>query len=106
MKTEAIHQEILLFTDTKFSRREFCSNEKKNSRNASPIEELENACWAGMLFEMLPELIGSYPEKNLFIWTIINGFYFLKIDIGSYPCETENETTLDPYKFLKAFYRN
>jgi hypothetical protein len=108
MKTEAIHQEILLFTHTNFCKQEFCTREKENNinRNDSPIEELEKACWAGLLCEILPELMDDCSFKKLFIWQITNGLHFLKINMGTYACEVERETTLDPYRFLLAMNEN
>ena len=106
MKTKAIHQEILLFTDTNFSKREYCTKEKSINSPDPPLEELERACWAGLLWEMLPELIGSGSFKKQFIWQIRNGFHFLKINMGTYACEVERETTLDPYYFLLTMNEN
>jgi len=106
MKTEAIHQEILLFTDTHFSKREFCTIETEKNAAKGAIEELEKACWAGLLWEMLPELIEPAGRKKQFIWQIRNGLHFLKINMGTYACEVERETTLDPYFFLLTINEN
>ena len=109
MKHETTTHEILLFTGTSFSRREFCSrnDEKDNGRKFSPIEELEKACWDGMLYEMLPEILGSFSNKcESFIWHIVSGVHFLRINIGPQLDETESETSIDPYLFLESTNRN
>ena len=99
MKQETAHHEILLFTGNSSSQRQFCSIEENNKdKKLSPVEELEKACWAGILFEMFPEILGrSYSKREMFIWEIMNGKNFLRISIGPTPTITENETTIDPY---------
>ena len=48
--TTTTNQEILLFTGTRFSSREFCrpDNYKIGPGTNSSQEELERACWAGL----------------------------------------------------------
>ena len=108
MKPENIHHEILLFTGTSYARREYCSrDEKDEGRKTTSMEELEKACWAGMLCELLPELMnnfGARPES--FIWNIMSGKNFLHITIGPYPMTAENETAIDPYFFLSTTSEN
>lgn len=106
MKQQTSHYEILLFTGTGFSRREFSSREE-NSKKLSGIEELEKACWAGMLSEILPEVMPEEGSgKGIYIWNILNGKNYLYITIGPYQMVTDNETTIDPYFFLSATCEN
>lgn len=102
MKQETTHHEILLFTGNSFSRREFCSrDEKDNGQQFSPVEQMEKACWDGMLFEMLPEILGScHVKRESFIWDIMSGKNFLRISLGPTPTITENETAIDPYFYM------
>ena len=109
MKPETTNHEILLFTGTSFTNREFCSrdDEKDNGRKASPMEELEKACWDGMLYEMFPELPGSFLAKcESFIWNIVSGIHFLRISMGPFPQDMKNERSIDPYFFLPTVNRN
>ena len=58
MNTDVLQQEILLLTGTTFSQRQLCENDLKDDRNnLSESEKLEEACWAGLLDELLPEII-------------------------------------------------
>lgn len=102
------YQEILLFTDNSFSRREFCPmDEKDNSRKLSSVEELERACWEGMLFEMFPEILGGFTfRRENFIWHIMKGKNYLNISVGATPSITENETTIDPYFYMLGVNEN
>ena len=56
MKTNSTQQEIILLTGTTFSAREWCERESNKENNLSDKEQLEEACWNGLLPEMLPEV--------------------------------------------------
>lgn len=105
MKPKTIHHEILLFTGTGFSKREFCEKDHKacNETTASVLEQLQKACWSGMLFEILPEIIDSpFQKSENFIWDIRPGKNFIRICIGPLPGMPESETCIDPYFFLST----
>lgn len=102
-------KEIILFTGTSFSSREFILKDKnvRDAMDCSQIENLEKACWAGLLNELLPELVGN-PSANAssFIWHIMSGEHFLRISMGPYPQHVENENSIDPYFFLIKMIKN
>jgi hypothetical protein len=109
MTQQTTFHEILLFTGTGFSNRPFSRKGTDNNSEGilSPAEELERACWDGLLHELFPELVGSFSAKcESFIWHIMNGKNFLSISIGPVPPVTDNETTIDPYFFLSAVLEN
>lgn len=109
MKTKNINQEILLFIGTSFSSRQFSIKDAEGNEGSesTPIENLEKACWAGMLFEVLPELVGCPSADNkTFIWHILSAEHFLRISMGPYPALIENEASIDPYFFLPGVCRN
>jgi len=100
MKPETINQEILLFTNSSFCNRPFSRrNDCDNSGNYSSMEEIEKACWNGMLNELLPELFSDAQHDN-YIWKTTSGINFLSIRMGSNPQEAEKQSSLDPYFFL------
>jgi hypothetical protein len=103
MKPQAINQEILLIAETGLSTKRFCEKENSgNKKEYTPLEELEKACWSGLLLEMLPELIdNSSGKKENFIWEVAAAKSFVCIRIGAYPGSVEKETSLDPYFFLE-----
>lgn len=103
MKSEIINQEILLFTGTGFRSRSFSERDSDHDScyNYSSVEELEKACWNGMLQEMLPELVGnSMQRSNNYVWNTASGVNFFCINIGTNPLPVEKETSIDPYYFL------
>ncbi len=101
MKPASIIQEILLVTTTSFSSRQLCEgdSEDKNSRQA-PAEQLEAACWNGLLDEMLPEIMHNLPDrKKLFLWEVEMRKSYLMISRGECPPVSEFNFTIDPHLF-------
>ena len=103
MTPKNITTEILLFTGTRFSKKEFCERgEKKESqKNCSDTEQLEKACWAGMIFEMLPEIAGDpHQQKETSIWSVMPAHHFIRVCLGAAPVVARSEDCIDPYFFL------
>lgn len=96
------HHEILLFTGTTLAGRQFANSEQiRNGRRCSAAEELEMACWNGMLYEMFPEIMGTACLKNeKFVWHTLIGKNFLYISIGPFPVMAEHDSSIDPYFFM------
>lgn len=109
MKQKITNQEILLFAGTRFASRELCSREtdKESGKESSTVEQLEKACWGGLLCELLPELAGCHAAKDKnFIWHIMSGEHFVRISMGPNPQTMANETSIDPYFFLLTIFYN
>ena len=103
MKPTTTNQEIILFTGTSFSNRELChlDSTTKRPKISSGGEELERACWAGMLFEMLPELTrGLFTHSKVHIWDIHSSKHCLLISQGTRPHPVDNAFSLNPHFFL------
>ena len=102
MKTSNIHHEILLFTGTNLVSNQLADTEvNSHDKKFSVIEELEKACWNGIVFEMFPEILGSlYPKCESFLWHVLTGKNFLYINIGPNPVTAEYDTSIDPYFFM------
>lgn len=101
MKPKSIHHEILLFTGTSLANRQFANSEANSNKISSSVEELEKACWNGIVHEMFPEILGScYPKCESFLWHVLSGKNFLYINIGPDPVMAEHDTSIDPYFFM------
>jgi hypothetical protein len=101
MKPIAANQEIMLFSDTSFSQNDFCPLESYQKQELNPrIVELEWACRAGRLFEMLPELSTPFVGSKAFIWDIHSTNHFVLINQGTHPQQVDNVFSLDPYCFF------
>src|SRR5215470_1902436 len=102
MKPQAISREILLLTDTSFARRQLCERKdaKQNESKQSPADELEKACWSGLVFEMLPDIFNNDERKSLFLWKVNQAEQFLHLHLSTTPSSTHYETSIDPYFFM------
>ena len=94
MKTTYIQQEILLIMGTTFSIRQWCEKDPGKQNNLTEKEQLEEACWNGLLPEMMPEIC-EIPEgnKKLFLWQIKEGKSFIELELGEIP---KKKTTIFP----------
>src|SRR5438105_7054542 len=102
MDSHSTQQEILVMTGTSFSSRQWC--EKTDSGNNNYINEkdkLQDACWNGLMRELLPELF-TQPAggKGLYLWQIWEASSFLGLDLGEFPMPKDKFYSIDPYSFL------
>jgi hypothetical protein len=107
MKATSTQQEILLMTGTSFANRQSQDkSDNEKSRNLSEKERLEEACWNGLLKEMLPEVFTEIDkEKELYLWQIKEASSFIELELAEFPEEKDRYLSLDPYVFLSAqFY--
>jgi len=95
------NQEIILFTNTSFTKRELCEkNDITRELKGTTADELEKACWSGLLFEMLPDIFEA-KAQNLYIWKVNQAEQFIRIVMGTTPGSLEYETSIDPHFFLE-----
>jgi hypothetical protein len=100
MAINSTQQEILLITGTYFSSRH-CYRKGGDSGRLSQQKQLEEACWNGMLGEMLPELcLQPTPPHKLVVWKIREAHSFLELDLGEFPASKDQAFSIDPYCFL------
>jgi hypothetical protein len=101
MKTTSTQQEILLITGTSFSARQFYQkDDDTNEDQLSEKEQLEEACWNGLLQYLLPEIYLHADDKKIYLWQIKEAASFIEIELGETPEEKENYFSIDPYSFL------
>ena len=100
MKTNYIQQEILLMMGTALSTRQWCEKDPDKQNKLTEKEELEEACWNGLLQEMIPEIY-ERPEgnKKLFLWQIKEGKSFIELELGEVPEAKDDYFSIDPYSF-------
>jgi hypothetical protein len=107
MKSNNIQQEILVFTQTSFVQKVLIENTGIINKN-DPVEELENACWNGMLYKMLPELMPRKQRRRLeiSIWQICTSEYSLFIDMAEGQDLVQNSGSISPFQFLSTSRMN
>ena len=103
MNTEITQQEIVLLKNTSFSQRQLCENDTQDdSRMLSDAEKLEEACWSGLLGELLPEIV---TNSRFSIWHIGRTEVSLHIEFSMYPAK-ENEFSIIPFRFMETILLN
>ncbi len=102
MKANFTQQEILLMTGTSFSQHQWCKNdEPEDPHQLSEKEQLVEACWNGLLKDMLPEIYEQPANgEKLYLWQVKEAGSFLEIELGQLSAETENYFSIDPYSFM------
>ena len=99
MKPYSRIQEILLVTTTSFAGKPFCkTDEKSHETPSTPAVQLEEACWNGLLNELLPEI--TISEEKLYPWQVEVRRSYLWISMGICTSVPENGFTLDPHLFF------
>lgn len=109
MKQIITQQEILLATGTSFSAGQFCEKEDTfNRQNLTEQEKLEDACWNGLLPDMLPELCMEYNHAHqMYLWQVTEGFHFVNLELAEVPgIKKDNYFSIDPYAFLSTVVYN
>ncbi len=103
MKTITTQQEILLFTDTRFSSRQWTGKEGiQAEKKLTPKEQLEEACWNGLIWQILPEICEKPNDTSLTLWQINVANSFLDLRFSEFPIEVEKAFSVDPYNFLEV----
>ena len=108
MKTNPLQQEILLMTDTSFAGNQW--NRKDETDTAAHLtekEQLEEACWNGLIQEMLPEIAGQLPgTPDLFIWHVRLSSSFIELEMSVYPVKKDSYFSINPYIFMEVPFYN
>ena len=102
MKNISTQQEVLLITGTGFSSRQHAENDSMDkSKNLSENEKLKEACWNGLLKDILPEVfLLSGPEAKLYLWQMREALHFFALEMGEQPAEIDIYFSIDPYSFM------
>ena len=100
MKEKYIQQEIMFFLNNKFSENLLCEkNESKDKPAASAREQMAEACWNGLLADLLPEISIKADNKPITIWEVQEAQNSFLLQLGTLSV-VEAEDSLNPYRFL------
>lgn len=104
MKNNPTQQEVLLMTGTDFASRQYCEMDTpENSKNLSGNEKLKDACWNGLLKEMLPEIfLNIDPAEKLYLWQVREANWFFALELGEYPISINRYCSINPYRFMEV----
>lgn len=108
MKTHHVQLEVLLMTETTFASGNLA--EKKNPLSQdrlTEVERLEEACWDGLLHDMLPEISPKPADDGvLYLWQIKATPRCLELELGEIPAEIDGHFSIRPQSFLVTRYYN
>ena len=99
MNKTATQQEIILLTNTRFAKKELQKN--NGDKESSQKHKLEEACWDGLLINLLPELLKLDRHSNINLWNIDVANNFLDLQFSKAPKKLEEAFCLNPYIFLQ-----
>ncbi len=88
---------------TSFLSRQFIQDEgSMEKHHGSHYNQLEEACWNGLLQLLLPEIFEEpLGNKNLFMWKVTGLDKFIGMELGNIPSEKEIEFSIDPAIFVR-----
>lgn len=96
------YQEILIAHSSDFFSREFFLKERASGfENLPPKEQLAEACWNGILREVLPEI-----TTHLHLTQINEGNKFLNVCLGDDDEKYSVAFSINPYYFLNHSRKN
>lgn len=104
MKTQYAQMEVLLITGTTFLSRDLCEkDERRQNSHSSANEQLEEACWNGLVQTMLPEIFAEPAGDNrLYLWEVKAAVSFLQLDLGEIPAAAGSHFSIIPCSFLST----
>ena len=100
MKEKYIQQEIMFFLNNKFSQNLSC--EKNNSKDkpaSSAREQMADACWNGLLGQLLPEISIKVDNKAITIWEVQEAQNSFVLQLGTLTVVAPDDS-INPYRFL------
>ena len=108
MEKNSTQQKILLIVVTSFlSRKKKQKDESDERSQLNEIEQLEEACWNGLIREMFPEICERDEDGNaLLLWEVHEGNTFITLDLGEIPEDKDMYHSIDPYSFYENLSYN
>ncbi len=102
MAKNYIQMEVLLLTGTSFLAGNWvCKDANVRERNYSESEQLQEACWNGLVKTMLPEVWIEPPNGGiLYLWEVTEGNSVLELEISEIPLPIDPRLSLKPCNFL------
>lgn len=104
METNYTQLEVLLMTGTTLTSGNLCrKDDSRRDGHLTEKEELEEACWNGLLQTMLPEICLQTAKGGLlYLWQIKEASSFLELDLGEVPAAIDRRFSITPYSFLST----
>jgi len=102
MANELIQQEILLMVNNSLTKQLLHKDTRDEKTPYIIAEQLEDACWDGMLEDMLPGIIENNNGSKMFLWHVKHKNDCIELELGEYPQQPDLFYTINPRGFLMA----
>ena len=96
MKKKLIAQEILIIHSSTLFNRQLDKVKDDNTNQFTLREKLADACWQGLLYEVVPEIC-----TNLYLTEINEANSFLELKYGDFENTFEESLSINPYHLFK-----
>ncbi len=108
MNKNSTYKEILLFTGTHFSSKQYSEkNGEETGKQFNEREQLKEACWNGLMPELLPEVFNKHEDtRNMFVWEVREEDSFIGLEMGDAPGSIDRFESIDPYRFYSSLHMN
>ena len=102
MKANSTQMEIIILTGTSFSASQIADkNEETSKPGRTEKEILTEACWNGLLPEILPEICEQIPAgKKIYLWEIKEADAFIELELGELQEDKDRYFSINPYSFI------
>jgi hypothetical protein len=87
-------------TGTSFSAKQYLGRDEVAKVDFTEKEHLEEACWNGLLQEIMPEIYQPEGNHKLYLWQVKEGNSFIELELGEAPEEKDSRFSIDPYAFV------
>ncbi len=102
MAKNYVQVEILLITGTRFLAGNLTDKDGNPANSGfSETEQLQDACWNGLVQEKLPELVVKPANGGiLYIWDIKEAESLLELELGEVPIPVDQRESISPRCFI------
>ena len=102
MRPISFSREILVVTTSSFAQKELCERDSRDeSSQLTPTEQLEAACWNGLLNELLPEIMIDFGcDEEIYLWQVETSSSYLRLSLGALNPDFTSDFTIDPHILL------
>ena len=102
MNNSTNQKEVLLVVNTSFFSKTWLKrNETAADKNFTQKEKIIDACWNGLVAEILPECFDT-TDKSLTLWQVNDADAFIDLEFCTAVEEKEKDLSVNPHLFMQV----
>jgi hypothetical protein len=103
MHTYTHQKEILLVANASFFSKNWVKrNEAAADKHFTQKEKLIDACWNGLVQEILPEFFEMPYDKSMTLWEVTDASAFIELVFCNFIETGEKDLSVNPYIFMQV----